>query len=290
MGDESIDEHVMEALGRARVLIRGGKVVEVGEPMIDYCPIFHAALGIERITKDAVKEDIEFRIREVGMFTHERKFEIEKFVDFGISETLMSCLGQGVLDAAITVCDGAGTVISADSQLVQAMGGKISGLVSTTPISETICHIKSMGGCVLDEQHATIDQVGGLKRAIELGYRRIGVTVSTPEDARACRQMGMEKCVKVVLFGVHLTGLSEEGAAVMGELLDVATACASLHMRKEAKKRAILQAGASVPVFALTQAGKEAMLERLKDVPSPLLVSKEKLSHMGAHKSPRPLI
>ncbi|MHC1602646.1 MAG: methanogenesis marker 8 protein [Methermicoccaceae archaeon] len=290
MGGESIDEHVMEALGRARVVVRDGKVVEVGEPLIDYCPIFHAALGIERITKEAVKENIEFRIREVGMFTPERKFETEKFVSFGTSESLMSCLEQGVLDAAITVCDGAGTVISADSQLVQAMGGKISGLVSTTPIPETICHIKSVGGYVLDEQHATIDPVEGLKRAVGLGYRRIGITVSTPEDARACRQIEMERGVKVVLFGVHLTGLSEEGAAVMGELLDVATGCASLHMRKEAGKRALLQAGASVPVFALTQAGKEVMLERLKDVLSPLLVSKGKTSHTGTHNSPRPLI
>ncbi|MHC1596879.1 MAG: DUF2099 family protein, partial [Methermicoccaceae archaeon] len=72
MGDESIDEHVMEALGRTRVVIRDGQVVEVGEPQIEYCPIFHAAYGVERITKEAVKRNIELRIRNDGMFTKNR--------------------------------------------------------------------------------------------------------------------------------------------------------------------------------------------------------------------------
>jgi len=290
VGDESIDEHVMEALGRTRVVIRDGQVVEVGEPQIEYCPIFHAAYGVERITKEAVKRNIELRIRNDGMFTKNRRFETEKFVDFGTSETLMSCIEHGMLDAAITACDGAGTVISANPSLVQAMGARISGLVSTSPISETISRIKSMGGHVLDEQHATIDQAEGLKRAIALGYQRIGITVSTPEDADACRHIEAREGVRVVLFGVHLTGLSKERAAKMAGLVDVMTACASVHVREETKKRALLQAGTSVPVFALTQAGKEAMLERLKDVSSPLLISRSALPHIEPHKSPRPLV
>ena len=35
-----MDEHIIEALGKTRVRIKDGKVVEVGEPKIDYCPIF----------------------------------------------------------------------------------------------------------------------------------------------------------------------------------------------------------------------------------------------------------
>ena len=33
------DEHIIEAIGRCRVVIRDGKVVEVGEAMIKDCPL-----------------------------------------------------------------------------------------------------------------------------------------------------------------------------------------------------------------------------------------------------------
>ncbi|MCX8176223.1 MAG: DUF2099 family protein, partial [Candidatus Bathyarchaeota archaeon] len=33
------DEHVMEALGRTRIVVCNGRVVEVGEPMISSCPL-----------------------------------------------------------------------------------------------------------------------------------------------------------------------------------------------------------------------------------------------------------
>ncbi|HIH70333.1 methanogenesis marker 8 protein [Methermicoccus shengliensis] len=284
-----MDEHVMEALGKAKVVIRDGRVVEVGEPLIEYCPLFHAARGIERLTKEAIRENIAFRIRDVGMFTPRRSFEPEKFVDFGVSEILMSALARGLLDAAVTVCDGAGTVISDDAELVQAIGARISGLVSTSPIASTIEHIKGAGGHVLDEQHATIDQVRGLERAMELGYRRIGITVSTVEDARACRRLARDG-MSVALFGVHLTGLTQAEAREMAELVDVMTACASRHVREQAGERALLQAGASVPMFALTQLGKELMLERMKDVPSPLFVRRTKLPHTEQGRSPSPLV
>jgi len=283
-----MDEHVMEALGRARVVIRGGRVVEVGKPLIEYCPLFHVARGIERLTEETIRENIELRIREVGMFTPRRSFEPEKFVDFGVSETLMSALGRGLLDAAVTVCDGAGTVITEDARLVQAIGARISGLVSTSPIPSTIEHIERAGGCVLDERHATIDQQRGLERAIALGYRRIGITVSTVEDARACRRLERDG-VSVALFGVHLTGLTRDEAVEMAELVDVITACASRHVRELAGEKALLQAGVSVPVFALTQLGKELMLERMKDVSSPMLIRRARLPH-GEGRSPVPLV
>jgi len=44
-----VDEHVVEALGKARIVIRDGKVVEIGEPQIKYCPLFHKYRGMEKI-------------------------------------------------------------------------------------------------------------------------------------------------------------------------------------------------------------------------------------------------
>ena len=39
-GKGSVDEHIMEMLGRCRVKVRGGRVVESSQPQIDYCPLF----------------------------------------------------------------------------------------------------------------------------------------------------------------------------------------------------------------------------------------------------------
>ncbi|HML04396.1 MAG TPA: DUF2099 family protein, partial [Methanobacterium sp.] len=55
-----MDEHVIEALGKTRIVVRNGKVVEVGEPKINYCPLFDKYRGIKEITSEAAKENIEF--------------------------------------------------------------------------------------------------------------------------------------------------------------------------------------------------------------------------------------
>ena len=33
------DEHIIEAIGRSRIVIKNGKVVEVGEALISDCPL-----------------------------------------------------------------------------------------------------------------------------------------------------------------------------------------------------------------------------------------------------------
>lgn len=38
----------MEALGKTRVRVRDGRVVEVSQPLIEYCPLFHKYRGIEK--------------------------------------------------------------------------------------------------------------------------------------------------------------------------------------------------------------------------------------------------
>ena len=47
--------HVLEALGKTRVVVEDGKVVEVGEPVVRYCPLFAKHRGINEITTDVVK-------------------------------------------------------------------------------------------------------------------------------------------------------------------------------------------------------------------------------------------
>ena len=51
-----MDKHVIEALGRARITVQDGKVVDVGEPKIEYCPLFHKHRGIEKLTEEEIKK------------------------------------------------------------------------------------------------------------------------------------------------------------------------------------------------------------------------------------------
>ena len=172
-----MDEHVMEALGKAKVVIRDGKVVEVEEPQIDYCPLFHKYRGIEKLTSQVIKENMEFRIEDFGMCTSQRKMKMADFLSFGISETLGTLLEEKIIQCAVIVCEGCGTVILEDPELVQGIGGRISGIISTTPIDEII---KVVGNDkVLNPEKAKINQVEGVIKAIDDGYTNHMLTTTT---------------------------------------------------------------------------------------------------------------
>jgi len=180
--------HIMELLGRCRVKVKDEKVVEATEPLIEWCPLFDKVRGIKKITSEAAARNAEFRIREHGMFTPRRKLEMKTFVSFGASETLMTGISRGLIEAAVTVCDGAGTVVSDSPSLVQGMGGWISGLLETEPIPEVIEYIERKGGTVLSPRDAKIDQVEGARIAAQR-YKRFAVTVADAETAFELRKL-----------------------------------------------------------------------------------------------------
>ena len=280
--------HIMEILGKARVVVKDGEVVEVGEPQIAWCPIFEKARGIREITLEEVKKNMEFRIRDFGLFTDKRKLEMDVFVGFGASEIMMTGLNKGLLDTTVTVCDGAGTVITNNPSLVQGMGARISGLVETEPIDATINGIEERGGIVLDPSSAIIDPAAGVKRAAELGYRKIAVTVVFPETAKELREIEQEMSIDLTIIGAHVTGINKEFATELVKYLDIVTTCASKHIREIVKPLA--QVGTAVPLFAITQKGKELLLERAKEVESPILINTMALPALPEHKQPRELI
>jgi putative methanogenesis marker protein 8 len=280
----------MEALGRTRVVVENGKVVEVGQPMTEYCPIFDKVRGIKKLTPQAVKENIEFRMRDFGMLTPERELEMEVFVGFGASETFMTGLRRGLLDTCVTACDGAGTVITSNPKLAQGMGSRISGLVETSPIPELIKRIEASGGIVLDPETGLIDQALGVRKAIELGYKRIGVTVVNLGSLREIRKIEKEHSVEVIAFGVHLTGMPREEAREFIELVDMTTGCTSKFIREGVADKLIAQFGTAIPIFAITQRGKELLLERAKEVTDPILINTAKLPFQPEEKQPRPLV
>jgi putative methanogenesis marker protein 8 len=279
--------HVIELVGKTRVVIKDGKVIEVGQPVVEWCPIFAKARGIQRITPEEVKKNMEFRISDFGMFTDRRQLELEDFVGFGASEVMMTGLNRGLLDTTVTACEGAGTVISNNPVLVQGMGGRMSGLVETEPIEGIIKGITERGGIVLDPSSAIIDPVAGVKKAAELGYKKIAVTVALAETAKELRKLEAELGLDLIIIGVHVTGFSEEEARILLENTDITTSCASKCIRDLVKPLA--QVGTAVPLFALTQKGKELVIERAKEVKSTILINTMPLPTLPENKQPRKL-
>ena len=278
------ERHVFECLGKARVVVENGEVVEVGKPLITYCRLWEKIRGIRELNEAAIKENIEFRIRDFGLCTADRIVEMDTFIGFGASETFMTGLRSGLLESTVTVCEGAGTVITANPRLVQGIGARLSGVVETTPVDGIINKIQAIGGEILNPPR--IAQVAGLQKALERGYKRVGVTVASVEDAQQCRAISEE----AVIFGVHLTNISKEEAAKFCEIADLITACASLHIRALAAEKALVQAGTAIPIFALTTKGKELLLERGKEVENPLLLNTMQLPVLPEERQPKPLV
>ena len=259
------DEHIIEALGKTRVVIKNGKVVEVGEPIIGYCPIFDKYRGIKEFTPQQVKENIEFRIKDFGMCTGDRTLRMKDFLSFGVSETLNTLVEEGIIDAAVMVCEGCGTVILTESELIQGIGGRVSGLVSTTPIEEIIEILGKEN--ILDPETARINQIDGVLKAIDMGYEKIAVTVVSADDTRKLRELeSQHPDVKIYIFVAHTTEISREDAEVFFDHADVVTSCASKHIRDISTEREVFHAGDSIPIFGVTGDGKKLLKIRIEKI------------------------
>lgn len=259
------DEHIIEALGKTRVVIKNGKVVEVGEPKIGYCPIFDKYRGIKELTSEQVKDNIEFRIKDFGMCTSNRTLRMKDFLSFGVSETLNTLVEEGLIDAVVMVCEGCGTVILTESELIQGIGGRVSGLVSTTPIEKIMEVIGKEN--ILDPETATINQIDGVLKAIDMGYKKIAVTVVSADDTRKLRKLeSQHPDVKIYIFVAHTTEVSREDAEVFFDDADVVTSCASRYIRDISTEREVFHAGDSIPIFGVTEDGKKLLKIRIEKI------------------------
>jgi putative methanogenesis marker protein 8 len=193
-----------------------------------------------------------------------------------------------LIDCAVVVCEGAGTVITTNSKLVQGIGARLTGIIRTSPIQEVVEKIRQNGGVVLDEASARIDQVEGVKRAFAMGFRRVAVTVAS-FHAKAISQIRNLHIAKteVVIFSVCNT-LAKRGDVKQIAKADIACASASTILRKEIGSKALLQVGMTIPVYALTQRGKELVLAYLAAFKSKLVVFRtSKLPYHARGKGPK---
>ena len=251
----------MECLGMSRVVIEDGKVTEISKPRVKYCPLFKKYRNIDELNSESIRKNIEYRISSFGMCTESRETRMHDFLNFGISEVMSLAVEQKLLSAAVIAADGSGTCVLDDPEIIQGMGGRISGICETEPIRKVIDDIGAER--ILDPKTATIDQFGGVAKAFAMRYSTVGVTVAKAEDALAIRDAFG---TNVIIFAVHTSGLSMKDAEIMFDTCDVITACASKSVRSIAKKRAILQAGTKVPVYAVTETGKKIMMLKLNEL------------------------
>lgn len=260
-----MDEHIIEGLGKSTITVRDGKVVDVTKPKVEYCPLFKHHKGIDELTTETVKENIEFRIDDFGMCTPQRQLRMKDFLNFGISEIISTLLNENVIDCVVMVCEGCGTVIITEGELAQGVGGRVSGLVRTTPIPEIIDQLGREN--VVDPENAEIDQIAGIEKAIEMGYKNIAVTIALAEDAEKVSELKEENPdVNIYTFVVHTSERSRQEAQTLFDNCDVITGCSSKNVREIGNERSLKTVGQSIPIFSNTEDGKRFIELRLEKI------------------------
>ena len=260
-----MSEHIIEALGLSRITIKDGKVVSVSEPEVEYCPLFDHHRGIKKLTTEVIEKNIQFRIDDFGMCTAKRQLRMKDFLNFGISEIMCTLLDENVIDSVVMVLEGCGTLIVSEAELVQGIGGRVSGLVKTSPIPELIEKIGKEN--IVDPENATINQIEGIELAISQGFKNIAVTIAMASDAEKIKELKQKNPdVNIYVFVVHTSKRTPEEARALFDICDVATACASKYMREIGEKESVKIVGQSIPIYARTEDGKRFLEMRLEKI------------------------
>ena len=140
------DIHVLKYFS-SFVSVSYGKVINITEPTLTFCPLaehlykdFSNIRGNDKeAIKNAIKSAIESKIKDYGFFTDDRKLSYgDVSIPYGASEMLMFALRKNAIDAAVVVCEGAGTVITDAPEVVQGIGARMNSLLLTSPIKGII--------------------------------------------------------------------------------------------------------------------------------------------------------
>ncbi len=260
------DIHVLRYFS-SFISVSDGKVINVTEPTLTFCPLashlYNGFKNIDGANKEAIKREIknaiESKIRDYGFFTAKRNIlHGETAIPCGASEMLMFALKNNSIDAAVIVCDGAGTVITDDGEVVQGIGARMNSILLTSPIKEIIARLKELD-CNVVFDYALIDQVKGVEKAIEAGYKKIAVTVSghDSEKLKEIRRLESSGEVMITILVVCTTGITGAKIEHIYRYGDIVWSCASWDIRQKIGAVALLQISKQIPVFVLTIKGIE---------------------------------
>jgi len=279
-------EHEILCCG-ARVKICGDRVEVLSEPRIVHCPLHEALYEVKSINKETVKKTVETKMRTYGFCCEHRVFDDSIVVPYGASEMIKVCMEQGLLQCAVTVCEGAGTVITWNPSLVQGIGARLTGIIKTSPIQGIIRHIEAHKGVVLDPADAKIDQVEGVKKAVELGFKEIAVTVPSfqAREIAEIRKIEEKEGVNMTVFSVCNTCATEDDATYI-EVADIVCASASQILRERIGSKALMQIGVTIPIFALTERGRKVVLSYLARFSDKIVAFRSRLPYLVEGRGP----
>lgn len=252
------DHHVTRRAG-CFIEIYEGRIKKIGKPKLKYCPLAERTFSMP-FTIESLKEGVEKRIKD-GAFCSKRCIHRrESLVSYGASEMLADALEDKRINAAIIVCEGAGTVIADKPEIAQGIGAMMTGVFYTTPIKEIIEKLEKEAYVVFPNT-AEIDQIKGAKIAKELGYKKIAVTLA----AGSVRKLkNLKEIEDTIALALCTTGIKEIEAYRIKEYADLAWACASKNIREIVGPSAFLQIGVQIPVFVITKKGLDLASSRIK--------------------------
>ena len=281
-------EHEIYCCG-ALVRISEKGIEVLSEPLVEYCPLHEAFYGTKKIDVGAVRKSVEMKVAGFGFCCGSRAFDAEPIVAYGASEMMRIWLEKRLIDCAVVVCEGAGTVVTANGELVQSIGARLTGIVRTSPIRETIERIEANNGVVLDKACARIDQAEGVKQAFDLGFKRVAVSIAgfRSEAISEIREFESSAKANVLVFSVCNTCVGNADVEHIAKA-DVACASASRILRNEIGKKALLQLGVSIPVYALTEKGKRLVLAYLGEFDDKLVIFRtSRLPYLAENIGPK---
>ncbi|NVM02024.1 MAG: DUF2099 family protein [Candidatus Helarchaeota archaeon] len=282
------DRHIWE-VAKARVIVSGREVISVeSDPLVKFCPLHEFMGGTKYHTRDTVKKHLERKIKYLFHLCSPNRTIAVDFdgVGYGASETFCTGLKFGLIDCVVEPCDGAGTVITNAPKIVQGIGIAMNALISTTPIPNVISRLKNLGAILLDPENATLDQTAGVKKAFELGYKKVGVTITGPNAKEIIKIRAFEKEFdsKAIVCGMHTTGITEDLIPFILQF-DLAHGCGSKVMRNMVSKKARKKYGRNIPVYAFSEIGQmllDLREQEMKKTPPKIVI--------GEFKPPNPLI
>lgn len=264
------DRHVIETLGKVEVVIENGEITSVGSSEMTYCPMFHAMHGVDELNEEFIRKNINFRIEDFGMCTPDRVVEMDDAVTVGISEILKTNMEKGNIDCVVGACDGAGTLLMTNPRVVQGVGGRVSGLISTTPIPEVIKKLEERDSVILDPKTAELNQLEGLKLALDKGYKNIAITILPSPMVKDIRDYPADDDVNIYIFVAHTTGIEQDKVGMLFDNADIVTACASKAISDYADKYEPYYYGVKVPIFCASEDGRRLLDIRLEKIGKPL--------------------
>lgn len=281
-------EHIIYCCG-AQVKISEKGIELLSEPTVQYCPLHETLCGTKKIDRETVRKSVEMKIANFGFCCGNRVFDAEPIVAYGASEMMNVWLKRKLIDCVVIVCEGAGTVITNNGKLVQSIGARLTGIIKTSPILKTIKRIEKEDGVVLDKCTARIDQVEGVRKALELGFKRVAVSVAGFQAKAISEIRKIEKNLhmEILVFSVCNTCLGNVDVKHVAKA-DIACASASKLLRTKIGSKALLQIGVTIPVYALTEKGKRLVLAYLADFEDKLVAFRvSRLSYQTEGKGPR---